>query len=140
MLKHAVLIMIIALLSIIVPSSSAPLFEGVDGRYIFYTNTSVSSDFVYASSEQARSVKKNLTYVCGEAIQFSYSEQTVEKLLKKYSARKLFSESGESFTTHYYYTNKIPFYELIGGVKVNLQVSYCGDSCVVGSPIIYGGF
>lgn len=140
MLKNAVLIMVIALLGIALGQKSTPLFEGVEGRYIFYTNTSVSSNFVYAESSNAKEVKQSLDYVCGEAIEFDYNKQTVEQILKKYSAKKLFSERGNGFNTTYYYTNKIPFYELIGGVKVNLQVAYSLDKCVVGSPIIYGGF
>ncbi len=140
MLKNAVLIMLVALLTVAIPSTSVPLFEGVEGRYIFYTNTSVSSDFVYAQSSTARQVKSGLKYICGEAIEFNFSEQTLKSIIDKYSAKKLFSECGEGFETYYYYTNKIPFYELIGGVKVNLQVSYSTDICIVGSPIIYGGF
>ena len=140
MLKNAVLIMLVAIFSIIIPSNSSPLFAGIEGRYIFYTNTSVSSEFVYAQSTNALAVKKGLKYLCGEAVEFSYSEETVNQIIEKYSAKKLFSERGDGFYTEYYYTNKIAFYELIGGVKVNLQVSYSTDTCIVGSPIIYGGF
>jgi hypothetical protein len=71
---------------------------------------------------------------------FEFEQNILNACLKSYNAKKLFSEKGETFNTTYYYSSKIPFYELIGGVKVNIQVAYSGTLCHIGSPIIYGGF
>ncbi len=132
--------MLVAVFTIVVPPSSKLMFEGIEGRYVFYTKTSVSSDFVYADSFEAKKVKASLEYVCGESVVFDYSQEQIDKCLSSYKAKKLFSEKGEGFDTVYYYSNKIPFYELIDGVKVNLQVAYLGEYCQIGSPLIYGAF
>lgn len=140
MLKNAVLVMLVAVFTIVIPPSSNLMFDGIDGRYIFYTKTSVSSDFITVDSDNAKSVKKSLDYICGESVVFEFDQNIVNACLKRYSAKKLFAEQGENFNTTYYYSSKIPFYELIGGVKVNIQVAYSGTLCQIGSPIIYGGF
>ncbi len=132
--------MLVAVFTIVIPPSANLMFEGIDGKYVFYTKTSVSTDFVYANSSNAQKIKKSLDCICGESVVFEYDEQTLNDCLNKYKAKKLFTESGTDFKTTYYYSNKIPFYELIGGVKVNLQVAYSGEYCQIGSPMIYGGF
>lgn len=116
------------------------IFSGIDGVYSFYTQSSVSSDFVSVDSEVALKVKKGIKNICGESIKFKINQFVIEKVISTYKAKALIKECGESFYTEYYYTEKIPFYELIGGVKVNIQVAYSGDYAIIGSPIIYGAF
>ena len=117
-----------------------PLFCGVDGTYCFYTNTSVSSDFISVDSSLASTVKKGIKNLQGESVCFKLDKGVIEKILKEYKAKCVVKECGKDFYTEYYYSNKIPYNRLIGGVKVNLQVAYSQNTAVVGSPIIYGSF
>ncbi len=116
------------------------LFNDIVGTYTFYTKTSVSSDFVSVDSALAKSLKSKLKNLCGESVCFKFDKGIIKKVLSVYNAKFLFNESGEDFNCDYYFSNKIPYYQLIEGVKVNIQVAYGKENAVIGSPLIYGGF
>ena len=117
-----------------------PLFLGINGTYTFYTNTSVSSSFISVDSAKAESVKKEIKNLCGESISFYLDKDIINNVLSNYKASFLFLEQGEDFYTCYYYSSKIAVYQLIKGVKVNIQVAYRQNTATIGSPIIYGSF
>ena len=117
-----------------------PLFLGINGTYTFYTQTSVSSNFISVDSADAKRVKKEIKNICGESISFCFNQEIIDKVLRDYNAKFLFLEQGKEFYTCYYYSNKIAVYQLIKGVKVNLQVAYRQNTATIGSPIIYGSF
>ena len=140
MFKCLLAVMLVVTFTIVIPPKSSLMFQGINGKYVFYTKTSVSSDFVYADTATALSVKKGLKVICGEGIEFSYDKNTVNQIVKKYKAKRVIVERGKEFYTEYYYSKSIPFYELIGRFKVNLQIAYKTDTCMVASPVIYGGY
>ena len=140
MFKNFAIIVALLFLIKITTFGNNLLFSGVKGEYCFYTQTSVSSNFISVESGKAKEVKSKLKGVCGESLKFKYNKKTLNRFLNKYGAKFKMSESGKEFKTCYYYSEKIANYQLIGGVKVNIQVAYSSDTITIASPIIYGAF
>ena len=85
-----------------------------------------------------------LDKVRGESVRFSIKEQGVseliQELIKQYNAVVLFSETLDSVQSYYAYTPKWKNAITVNGVNVNLHIACSAEECVVGSPIIFGGF
>lgn len=77
--------------------------------------------------------------VRGEAVTLK-TERDVKKTLNGLFAAKVFSESGEDFSSDYYFSFRIRRYAIINGRKVNLHVCKTADGYELGSPIIFGGY
>ena len=69
------------------------------------------------------------------SVDYKYSS-----LLKKYRAKLIFIEEIDGVKNYYYYSNKLPNFEVIKNKKINLQFAIASDRVVVGTPIIYGSY
>lgn len=77
--------------------------------------------------------------VRGEAVTLR-TEEEVSTALAGLFAVKVFSESGENFSSDYYFSFRIRRYTIINGRKVNLHVCRTSGGYKIGSPIIFGGY
>ena len=77
--------------------------------------------------------------VRGEAVTLR-TEEEVRTALAGLFAVKVFSESGENFSSDYYFSFRIRRYTIINGRKVNLHVCRTSDGYKIGSPMIFGGY
>lgn len=77
--------------------------------------------------------------VRGEAVTLR-TEEEVRTALAGLFAVKVFSESGENFSSDYYFSFRIRRYTIINGRKVNLHVCRTSGGYKIGSPIIFGGY
>ena len=112
-------------------------FSALDGKRVFY---------LYSASSQAV-IKEEITplelfFVKGECVTLAYQskEETLENILGLYKAEILFEE--EVAGTHSYYCRTQSFGGAmkIKGVFVNLHIAFNGETCAVGTPLIFGGF
>lgn len=80
--------------------------------------------------------------VKGESVVFlcEEREKTLAELMERYEATVLFKETAGDSVSYYCFTNQWTDGIEISDVFVNLQVAFNGESCVVGAPIIFGGF
>lgn len=88
--------------------------------------------------------------VKGECVQFdlqSYdggryatNEEIVRNILEKYRAKTLLIEEVDGIVSYYAYT---PIWQdglLLQGERINLHIALSKSRCVVGTPIIFGGY
>ncbi len=81
----------------------------------------------------------SVNVVRGEAVTLR-TEEEVRTALAGLFAVKVFSESGENFSSDYYFSFRIRRYTIINGRKVNLHVCRTSGGYKIGSPIIFGGY
>ena len=104
--------------------------------------------YLYSPTSQSTQTQTltlfTLDKVRGESVRFSIKEQgaseLIQELIKQYNAVVLFSETLDSVQSYYAYTPKWKNAITVNGVKVNLHIACSAEECVVGSPIIFGGF
>ena len=110
------------------------------GEYIFYTNKNGSdADFTFVKSSPLK-VKKSLSSYTGECVKLNYDKEFLTEILSIYNAKLVKTEIVDNVKSAYYYTKKIPFYQLIGGLKVNLHVAIDSNTLYISSPLIYSGY
>ena len=114
--------------------------KDISGKRTFY---------LYSASSQALQVE-TLTFsqifsVKGESVRFSLSADsdkraTAEEILSSYGAQILWQETVDGVTSYYAQTPRFSNGVQIQGKKINLHVAVSDTECVVGNPIIFGGF
>ena len=112
-------------------------FSALKGERVFY---------LYSASSQAVIKEKitltDLFFVKGECVTLPCvdEEKTLQELLRLYKAEILFEE--EAGGVHSYYCRTLNWGDKtkINGVFVNLHIAFQEDRCVVGAPLIFGGF
>ena len=116
-------------------------FEDLQGQRTFYLDSTSSQSLL----------KEKISWldfprIRGESVCFSLQDktQTAEEILhsimEKYNAEILFSEEAEGVISYYAYTDEWTDHVRVEDKKVNLHVALSATQCVVGSPIIFGGF
>ncbi len=108
-------------------------FRGVEGEHTFY---------LYSPSSQATQ-KKELSFwaigsVKGESV--AVKEGSAEEWIARLQAKVLFTESVGERCSYYCFTPKWSEGIYIGEYYVNVQVVEGQEGCVLGAPIIFGGF
>ena len=106
----------------------------------------VRTYYLYSVSSLAGQVQAvkiwDLPFVTGESVQLSVADGQafLEKTLLEYSATTLFVEESGGVVSYYCYSQLLPNRIALNGVMVNLHIALSGESAVVGTPIIFGGF
>ena len=106
--------------------------------------------FLDSASSQAL-IKKELSFseltrVKGECVSFSFQENEGgmsalrKEILKEYGAKVLFVERTREAVSYYCYTPRWQDGIYLNGVFVNLHFAFSSTQCVIGTPIIFGGF
>lgn len=117
--------------------SSVPVFnEYAKDSLTVYTGS---------NSSNCKEIKYNQTMLLpagktGESFCCKLSEINVTKLFKAFNADIVFSEDINEGTCLYAYSKKIPFYKYVSGKKINLHIFLGKETCVVGTPLIFGSF
>ena len=88
--------------------------------------------------------------VKGECVQFDLqayeggryatNEEIVQSILRKFQAKTRFVEEVNGTVSYYAYT---PLWQdglLLQGERVNLHIAISSSHCVVGTPVIFGGY
>ena len=114
-------------------------FNVKSGVYTFYSELSSSSAFTVCEYPTALKTKMTGKYKA-ETVCVCSDEVSVECLLTDYKARFVKKETYPSGESRYYYSPKIPFYQIIDGFMVNIQVAVTGNKTYIGTPVIYGGY
>ncbi len=118
----------------------AQKFSNLQGERTFY---------LYNASSQSLQKQElsllDVFYIKGESVQFAFSGETeteAERIAALYGGRILFTEEVLGVTSYYGYTPNFSDGVNINGVRVNLHIAFCKEreTCVVGSPIIFGGY
>lgn len=106
-----------------------------------------------ASSQGLRKTELSLAElgrVKGECVQFNLktyeggryetSEKIAQSILDKFQAKLLFTEEVGGIVSYYAYT---PLWQdglFLQGERVNLHIALSQTRCVVGTPVIFGGY
>ena len=114
-------------------------FKEIDGMRTFY---------LHSSSSQAQQVStlrfEDIFSVKGESVRFARCDEEesalVNGILEKYGATLIFSEQVDGVTSYYATTHAFSSGILLNGCKINLHVAVGKTECVVGTPMIFGGF
>ena len=125
------------------------------GLGVFLHNTSSLSVlegertyYLYSPSSQAQ-MKDTLSvtdafFLTGESVCFSVAAEDKENLPKEiaelFRAELIAVESVSGVTSYYLYSTDLRGGVRVQGRKVNLHIAVSGEACVVGTPIIFGGF
>lgn len=129
----------VAVVGGLVWASSLCKLKAIDGKRTFY---------LYSASSQAMAVQtlkfEHIFSVKGESVRFPLNgkdaQTTAEEILSRYGAELISKEVVDGITSYYAqspcFSNGITLF----GQKVNLHVAVNADECVVGNPIIFGGF
>ena len=113
--------------------------KDIDGVRTFY---------LYAASSQAKMVStlrfEDLFSVKGESVRFDRNGQDeyglVSEILAQYGATLTYTETLDGVTSYYAITPNLYGGVLINGNKINLHIAISENQCVVGTPVIFGGF
>ncbi len=128
----SLLLAFVVFLSIAVLSASAFPLEGKK-EYYLYTS---SSQAVIKSDVSIL----DLPFVRGESVRINSADGVLEDVFIKYSARIVRVEEFAGGVSYYCYSPKVKKGIVIEGVAINLQIAVKGESLVLGTPIIFGGY
>ena len=115
-------------------------FEDLEGERMFYLDSASSQGLL-----KDKLAWLDFPRIRGESVCFSRQEATsrekvLRSIVEKYHATVLFSEEMDGVISYYCYTAEWSDSVRIEGKKVNLHVAISTAQCVVGAPIIFGGF
>lgn len=107
----------------------------IEGRYVCYTSSNHYFESVDMSEAKSEFSKSNCV---GECIILDNLDN-VDLVLKKLRAKYILSEEFQDNLIEYYFSPRLRDYIIVGGNRVNLQISY-GSKIKIGYPIIREGF
>jgi hypothetical protein len=115
-------------------------FEDLQGERVFYLDSASSQGLLKDKISWL-----DFPRVRGESVRYSRQEQTSNEeilrfIVEKYHATVLFSEEVDGVVSYYCYTDEWTDHVRVEDKKVNLHVAISTAQCVVGAPIIFGGF
>jgi hypothetical protein len=115
-------------------------FEDLQGERVFYLDSASSQGLLKDKISWL-----DFPRVRGESVRYSRQEQTsneeiLRSIVEKYHATVLFSEEVDGVVSYYCYTDEWTDHVRVEDKKVNLHVAISTAQCVVGAPIIFGGF
>ena len=115
-------------------------FSDLQGERTFYLYNASSQ-----SLQKHELSLSDIFSVKGESVQFFFSGEAkaeAERIAALYGGRILFKEEVLNVVSYYAYTPNFSDGVTVDGVKINLHIAFCKErgTCVVGSPIIFGGY
>ena len=104
--------------------------------------------YLYSASSQGWHTQKlrvwELNQVRGESVRFlrngRSAKEIADEAVAKCGASVVFCESAGGVVSVYAYTDKWDNALWVNGARVNLHIAVSDEECVIGSPIIFGGF
>ena len=114
-------------------------FEDLEGERAFYLDSASSQGLM-----QGEISFLDFPRLRGESVRFPLetktADETLRNIVEKYAATVLFTEEIDGTVSYYCYTAQWSDCVTVQGKKVNLHVALSTKQCVVGAPIIFGGF
>ncbi len=111
-------------------------FPNIEGERTFYLNSSSSQALI----KEELSILDFAT-LKGESIRFSCKDGSIaEKIATELGGEILFTERVGEVCSYYCFTPKWSDGVRIEGRFINLHIAVGKGTCVVGTPIIFGGF
>ena len=74
------------------------------------------------------------------SLQGENGEEKARELIAEYNGKVLFTERAGGTLSYYCFAKGLGKGILLDGVFVNLHIAIRGDTCAVGTPILFGGF
>jgi hypothetical protein len=108
------------------------------GERIFYLNSSSSQGLMKNTL-----CFRDLPRVRGESVCFMHqinAQDLALQIFKDYDAEVLFVERVGDVISYYGYAQGLGEVLCLDGYIINLHVAVTNERCVVGTPIIFGGF
>ena len=114
-------------------------FSAFEGERTFYLHSASSQGW------QTKMLRVwELDKVRGESVRFDRegreAKSLINEAIKRYGASVVFFENAGGVVSVYAYTDKWDNALCVNGVLVNLHIAVSKEECVLGSPIIFGGF
>ena len=141
----AVAVVFSLLLAVGIRAVNVSKFSAIEGERTFFLDSASSQALI--KTELALS---DLGRVKGECVSFSIhtyeggryalSEEIAVEIAARYGAEIQCIEECAGVTSYYAYTARWQEYMLVDGKPVNLHIAVSKEECVVGTPIIFGGF
>ena len=115
---------------------NACVLRGVSGEHVFYC---------YSASSQAKIQTKlrlqDVFFLTGESVRLEESTQTdALEIIKELGAEIVFCERVGETVSIYAFSPNLPQGILLYGKMVNLHIAISTQGCMVGTPIIFGGY
>ena len=130
---------LVAAFGMVTYALNACKLRSLDGERTFYLYSASSQGL-----KKSELTLRDFSNICGESVRFSVGEEDAETLAlgiaEQYEARVVFTEKVGGVQSYYCYTQSWDNGLELNGCVVNLQVAISGEECVVGTPIIFGGF
>ncbi len=110
-------------------------FPSIEGERRFYLDSPSSQ----AKAKEALSLL-DFARVRGESVSLQMTEVQALGLIEELGGEILFTERVDGVCSYYCYAEGLAGGLVLGEYFVNLHLAVEGSRCVVGSPIIFGGF
>ena len=114
-------------------------FSALEGERTFYLHSASSQ------AEQKNTIDfVDAFFVKGESVRFALGGRNAEtfalEIARAYGAEIVYTESACGTTSFYAYAENGWESVTVQGARVNLHIAVGENVCVVGTPIIFGGF
>lgn len=112
--------------------------SSLKGAHTYYLNATNSSALIKTDLSAM-----DLFRVRGESVCFTLNEEAepfVFALVEEYNGKILFTEEVCGTRSYYAYVPTWKSGVAVNGVNVNLHIAVSENRCVVGTPVIFGGF
>ena len=139
-LRNFIAYMVACILAVLVFLFNAFPLSAIEGEHTYY---------LYSPSSQAKIKStldvKDALFIKGESVCFSKpdgkeSKAIAHEIARCFDATIVVEEYASGVMSYYAFSPRFIGGMMVQGVKVNLHIAISNTSCVVGSPIIFGGF
>lgn len=114
------------------------LLTKTEGERIFYLDSPSSQGLM-----KSRLSFYDLSRICGESVFFTHDEEPQAlalRVLQSYGGEVAFVEQVGEVISYYGYAQGLGNALCLDGYTINLHIAVTEGRCVVGTPIIFGGF
>ncbi len=128
------------LLGVAIRGANTLSLSALEGERTYYLHAQSSQALVKSELNL-----QDLLFVRGESVEFAITGdktpiEYATELAKMFGAEILWQEQAGGTHSFYCFTPQWETGAIVGGRAVNLHVAVRGERCVVGTPMIFGGF
>lgn len=113
---------------------NAYVLRGLPGERTFYVHSASSQ-----ASIQSDLQFKDAFFMTGESVYLT-EQADVDALVERFQAEIVFVECVGDTVSYYGFSPNLPYGVALFGTRVNLHIALSPRGCVVGTPIIFGGY
>lgn len=128
------------LLGVTIRTANTFRLSVLDGEHTYYLHAQSSQALV-----KTRLNVQDVLFVSGESVEFVLTDErtpleSAQEIAELFQAEILWQEQAGGTHSFYCFTPNWGTGAIISGRAVNLHVAVRGNRCVVGTPMIFGGF